>query len=82
MRRRLEILDENWPSQDGKELTAEDPITHVKMCRKCWNGEHTKGGCKQQGCECPCYDGLNSSTTGLAKPEEDQERFKVGTIPV
>ena len=77
MRRRLVEQEKLFPDE-----LKEDPITHLQMCQSCWNGEHTKGGCKQQGCECPCYDGLNSSTTGLAKPEEDQERFKVGTIPV
>jgi len=60
----------------------EDPITHLQMCQSCWNGEHTKGGCKQQGCECSCYDGLNASTTGLVKPRKYQDRLKVGTIKI
>ncbi len=60
----------------------EDPITHRLMCDACWNGKHVKGGCRADGCECGCYSGANVSTSGLVKPEKDQERFKVGTIPV
>jgi hypothetical protein len=77
-----------WPTdKNGCDLPTQiDPVTGVTMCRDCWDQNHKRGGCKQPGCLCGCYNG-NSKGLSFAHPpakncEANQKLPDVGTITV
>lgn len=77
-----------WPLDENGDpkATNRDPATGIMMCQFCWNGSHSKYGCRIPGCECKCYQGRNKGLGKAHKPHKgckDQESIPdAGTISV
>lgn len=63
-----------WPtdSQGKPKPTAFNPLLNIKMCFRCWNGDHPRdGNCKVSVCQCGCYKGRNKGLSSPHPPHKD-----------
>ena len=77
-----------WPKdiQGHDRLVAFNPALKLYMCRACWDYSHSRGGCKVEGCQCPCYAGSSKGINHALPPakgrEEQASLPDVGTIEI